>query len=68
MLIPTFVLNMDVDNDAFGDNATDRRREIARILANVEVKLMESDLYAVHAENLIDGNGNTVGHCMIHWS
>lgn len=60
-----FNLSMDLDNDAFGEDSTSRRREIARILANVEVKLLNEPLFAAHPENLIDANGNTVGHCQI---
>lgn len=55
----TFKLEIDCDNDAFGEGATSE--EIARILESAAYALRVNGLYNCSAQWLRDINGNRVG-------
>ncbi len=52
-------IEIETDNDAFGQSAPARRHEVARILKNLASKI-EQDM-AYDDMKLRDINGNTVG-------
>lgn len=55
-----FKLNIDCDNDAFGESSADREMEVARILRALATRL-EAAGFGDHAYLVRDVNGNTVG-------
>lgn len=56
----TFTLTLDLDTEAFGDDAWDREMEVARILREVSTALYGAAVQSTSAA-LRDRNGKTVG-------
>lgn len=57
-----FTIEIEADNDAFGDTDETRRYELARILGGLCDKLVHGDDID---GSLRDYNGNTVGHWLL---
>lgn len=61
-----FTLEIECDNEAFGETNEDRCEEIARILRRVAERLQTNVYGAGAVRGVVDANGNTVGDWSIH--
>lgn len=56
-------ITVDLDNEAFADNAGD---ELARIMRAFAARIDDGPLYPGRLDALLDVNGNTVGDATVH--
>ena len=59
--MPTFLLTIDTDNAAFGDDATERDAEISRILLVAAAAIIDRGISTNVDFPIHDHNGNKIG-------